>query len=290
MMLAWYYLVIISSLISVLVSIIQKRTLKIEHATQYSAASSFLLAIVALIFIPFANFNITPLQLAYTVMFGVFAAITLLLGVRVIKHAHLSATTPISNALPLFFIVVFAYAFLSEKLTAIQYFSVAGIIITTYLMLFRKKQNQPDHDYESSKYKYLLVISAMISAGGSIIGKYLLVHINVFTFMIISQIVVAACLAIFATIRYGGLGEIASTVRRYRGTFFTIVSLILILRVIYYFALTTAPISIASTLNNAVFVLVTVPIGGVVFKEDDIVRKTLMSAIITVFAYLLIQQ
>ncbi|MDE1761832.1 MAG: EamA family transporter [Candidatus Micrarchaeota archaeon] len=289
-MIAWYYLVIISSLISVLVSVIQKRTLKMEHATQYSAASSFLLAIVSLIFIPFANFNITPLQLAYTVIFGAFAAVTLLLGVRVIKHAHLSATTPVSNTLPLFFIVVFAYAFLSEKLTTIQYFSVAGIIITTYLMLFRKKPGQQDNDYESSKYKYLLVINAIVSAAGSIVGKYLLVHINVFTFMIISQIVAATCLAAFATIKYGGPKEIASTVRHYRSTFFTIVSLILILRVIYYFALKTAPISIASTLNNAIFVLVTVPIGGFFFKEDDIVRKTLMSAIITVFAYLLIQQ
>ena len=290
-MIEWYYLVIISAILSVMVSIIQKGALRVEHATQYSAASSLLVAISSLVFVPFASFNMTLPQLGLTIIFGVLSSITLLLGTKVMRHGNISSITPLSNVLPILFTIIFAYIFLAEQLTLLQGFSVIGIIVVTYFLLFRKRRNQQlRKDFDNNKYKTMLVATAFIGSVGGIIAKYLLVSINVFSFLIINQLVVALCLMIFSTVKYDGVRGIEWTIRRYRWTFVALVLLIIALRVIGYFALTVAPVNLANTLSNAVFVMLTVPIGGVLFKEGGLDRKIVLSSAILLFAYLLIAQ
>ena len=289
-MIEWYYLVIISAILSVIVSIIQKGALKVEHATQYSAASSFLVAISSLVFLPFASSVITPLQLLLTVAFGLLSATTLLLGTKVMRHGNISSVTPLSNVLPILFTIIFAYIFLAEQLTLIQGFCVIGIVAVTYFLLFRKRRNQLRKDFDSNKYKTMLVANAFVGSIGGIIAKYLLVGMNVFSFMIITQIVAALCLAAFITLKYDGVRGIEWTVKRYSWSFAAIVLLIIALRVIGYFALTVAPVNLANTLSNAVFVMLTVPIGGLIFREGGLKRKIVLSSAILLFAYILIVQ
>lgn len=289
-MIQWYYLVIISAVLGVVVSIVQKRTLRVEHATEYSSASSLLVAVASLIFIPFASSSITLFQLLFAIAFGILSATTLLLGTKVMRHGNISAVTPLSNVLPIFFTIILAYIFLSEQLTLIQGVSVLGIAMVTYLMLFKKRRNQFKRDFDNNKYKTLLVANALIGSVGGIIGKYLLVNINVFTFLIITQITAAVCLAAFVTIKYNGMEGVFNNMKRYHNAFILLVTLITALRIIGYFALTVAPVNIASTLSNAVFVMLTVPIGGILFREQGLRGKVLMSLAILAFAYLLIAQ
>ncbi|MDE1846365.1 MAG: hypothetical protein KGH53_03750 [Candidatus Micrarchaeota archaeon] len=289
-MIEWYYLIIISTILSVMVSIIQKRALKAEHATQYSAASSFLIALASLIFIPFANFAITPLQLLLNVLFGVLAAIILLMGTKIIRHSSISAIAPLSNVLPILFTVVLAYVFLAESLTLLQVVCIIGIAAITYLLLFRRIKGGLRRDFDSRKYKIMLVANALIGSIGGIIGKYLLVQINVFTFLIISQITAAICLGVYNSVKYEGRKGAIKTIEKYKFTFLALILLITTLRIIGYFALTVAPINIANTLSNAIFIMLTVPIGGILFKEGDLRRKMLLSGAILAFAYLLIVQ
>jgi len=289
-MIEWYYLIALSAILNVTVSIIQKRALKAEHATQYSLTSSFLLAIACVIFIPFANFGITLLQLLLAVLFGALASMTLLLSVKVMRHGNISSITPLANVFPIIFTVILAYIFLSEQLTLLQGLCIFGIGAVTYLLLFRRRKNPFKRDFDSNKYKTILVATALIGSIGGIVGKYLLVNINVFTFLIITQITAAACLWTFNRFKYGGAKGVVWTLRKYRFTFLVLVLLITALRILSYFALTVAPVNIASTLSNAIFVMLTVPIGGILFREGDVRRKVLMSAAIMAFAYLLIVQ
>ncbi|MDE1850241.1 MAG: EamA family transporter [Candidatus Micrarchaeota archaeon] len=289
-MIGWYYLIALSAILNAAVSIIQKRALRAEHATQYSLTSSFLLAMACVIFLPFANFDITPLQLLLAILFGALASMTLLLSVKVMRHGNISSVTPLANVFPILFTITLAYIFLAEKLTLIQVVCVLGIAAVTYLLLFRKRKNPFRRDFDSNKYKTILVATALIGSAGSIVGKYLLVNINVFTFLIITQITAATCLWIFNRFKYGGAKGVVWTLRTHWLTFIILVLLITSLRILSYFALTVAPINLAGTLSNAIFVMLTVPIGGVMFGEGDVRRKVLMSGAIMAFAYLLLAQ
>ncbi|MDE1855983.1 MAG: EamA family transporter, partial [Candidatus Micrarchaeota archaeon] len=238
----WYYLVALSAVLNATVSIIQKRALKREHATQYSLASSSLLAVASLAFLPFANLNITLLQLLLAISFGILGSVTLLIGTKVARHGNISSVTPLTNVLPVLFTAVLAYVFLSEQLSLLQGMCIIGIAAVTYVLLFRRSANPMKKDFDSGKYKSMLVANAIIGAIGGIIAKYLLVDINVFTFLIITQITVPIFLGLFNKVKYKGKKGPIETLSAYKGTFAVLIILIMALRILNYFALTVVPV------------------------------------------------
>ncbi|MDE1828421.1 MAG: EamA family transporter [Candidatus Micrarchaeota archaeon] len=290
-MIEWYYLVLISSVLMAAATILEKRTLKSEHATQYSAAFSWIIAIVSLVFLPLANISqISPLQWLLLVVGSVLTSASYLISARVFKHGSLSVATPVSSSLPLFFIVLFAYTYLSERLSLIQYGAIAGLIVATYILLFNRPKSGKKKDFESTKYKYFLVISAILTAVTTIIGRYQLLDIGVFSFLVIMQILMAFEFAIFITLKYNGIREIAQTAITYRYTLIAIVLLTIAYRLTYYnvLSLPLVSVSIASTVRNSLFVVITVFFAGSMFKEQGIKRKMLLGIIMVLLSYVLI--
>ncbi|MDE1825002.1 MAG: EamA family transporter [Candidatus Micrarchaeota archaeon] len=291
-MIGWYYLVLISSVLMGISTVAEKKMLKAEHATQYSTAFSWMIVLVSIILIPFMDLNVTAYEWILVMVTGLLGAITYLLSARIFKHGTISATSPLISALPIFFTVLFAYFFLGEHLSALQYVGIAGILLVTYLILFgRGKDGKAAKEIESNKYLYMLVAFAVVSAIGGVVGRYLLAdvyaNINVFTYMILSQLFTALFLTAFIIAKYDGVREIVRTIGKDSRPILLIVLLTVGYRLTYYFALHVAPVSIASPLRNTFMVIITVLSGGAMFKEHSIKRKLMLSIVMLLFAYLL---
>ena len=54
-MIEWYYLVLVSATLMGFSSVLEKYMLKQEHASAYSASFSIMTAVMALVFLPFAE-------------------------------------------------------------------------------------------------------------------------------------------------------------------------------------------------------------------------------------------
>ncbi|MDE1850242.1 MAG: EamA family transporter [Candidatus Micrarchaeota archaeon] len=290
-MIEWYYLVFISSVLMAAATILEKKTLKAEHATQYSAAFSWIIAIASLVFLPLVDLGqISPLQWILLLVGSMLASASYLISARVFKHGSLSVATPVSSSLPLFFIVIFAYTYLGERLSLMQYAALAGLILATYFLLFNGKNLKGKKDFDSSKYKYFLVVNAVLAAVGTIIGRYQLLNINIFSFMVIMQLLMAVEFAIFITIKYNGVREIVQTARTYKFVLLAIVLLTIAYRLTYYDVLTlpAVSVSIASNVRNSLFVIITVFFAGSMFKEQGIKRKMLLGLLMVALSYILL--
>ena len=283
----WYILIFISALLMTLATIVEKKALKAEHATQYSSAFSWLIAIASLAFLPLAAFNISGYQWFLLVLGGTLSAITYLVTARVYKHGSLSIATSLSGALPVLFVVLLAYVFLSEYLTIIQYTAIAGIIIATYIVLSRRFNSRKEFD--SAKYKYMVIANAFISAISAVIGKYQLLHINIFAYMIITQIIIAIEFAIFISVKYEGVKEIGRTIISYRFPIAATVLLTIGYRLSYFAALSqiSAPVSIATPLRSTLFTVMAVVAGGAMFRERGLWWKIALSVIMVSMALVL---
>ncbi|MGI0141971.1 MAG: EamA family transporter [Candidatus Micrarchaeales archaeon] len=288
-MIEWYWLVLASSVLMAVATIIEKYALKAEHATQFSAAFSWIIALVSLVFIPYAIFNISMFQWFLLVVGSILSAATYLITARVYKHGSISIATSVYSALPLLFIVILAYIFLGEYLSLIQYAALAGIIVATYLLLFKGGAKLRNDFDGGNKYKYMMVINAVIVAVSTIIGKYQLVNINFLAYLIITQIFMAIEFAIFISVKYNGVKEIVQTTKTYKYPLITIVLLTIGYRLTYYFALSspTLPVSIAAPLRNTLFTIMTVLVGGMMFKEKGMVWKVGMSVVMVALALIL---
>ncbi|MDE1865806.1 MAG: DMT family transporter [Candidatus Micrarchaeota archaeon] len=283
-MLAWYYFALISSVLTGLATILEKRTLKVEYASAYSASFSVLIALISLLFIPFLNLHISTLNWILIYIVSLLGTITYLLTAKVFRHGSISVTSPLNATLPIMFIVIFAFLFLGESISVIQYVGIAVTLIATYLLFERTGKK----DFERSKYKYLVVISAAISGVSAIMFKYLLFSTTPITYMVVSQIFMAANMAVYMSFRYGGAREILANTKVYKKELLAIVILTIGYRISYYVAVAAAPISLASPLRNTIFVVMTALSGPILFREDRLLDKLLFSALLLVGAYLII--
>lgn len=288
-MIEWYYLILISSALMGLENIISKVSLRQEYATEFSAALSLLVAIISLVFIPFANFNLTTAQLVYIVIFSVLNAYIFLLSARVFRHEEISVASPAFSSLPTLFTVVLAFFFLSEHLTVGQYISIIGMILAAYMLLFRPTKSK-DGKVTSSvkkKYAYMIILYSLLSAVGFIFNKYVLYSVDPYAFLVLSGIFMSAFFFVFISVKYTGVSEIVNAVKKYKVPLGINAFLTVGYRLTFYIALVTAPISVAQPLRNVFYLIITVLAGGMIFSEKGLKKKLALSALMVFFAYLL---
>jgi len=281
-MIAWYYLALLSSLFMGLSTLVEKKALKTEHPSAFSASFTTLIAIVSLVFIPLANFNIAWSTVAIIYVLSVISTTTYVLTAKVYKHSSVSLSTPILSSLPMFFVVLLAFAFLGEKLTIVQYISIAILIFATYFIISEK-------DQPPKKYIIMLVLISFLSGIGFTVSKYLLGGIvNAFTFLILSEIFIAANMLVYMTVKFGGVKEILSNTRANKLPIISIVTLAILYRLTFYFSLYTAQVSLAMPLRNTVNILIIVIAGGIIFKEGSIIKKLVLAIIMVICASVLL--
>jgi uncharacterized membrane protein len=287
-MVEWYYLVLISSMLNGLATLVEKNALKREYATAFSATVAPFVALISLIFLPLADFSISIWQLAVIVAWSAVNAYSYLLAARAFRHSEISASSAAFSSLPTLIVVILAFLLLSEQLAAVQYIGIAGMIFATYMLFFRApKRTDGKQDFESPKYKYLVLFAVVVSGVASVFNKYAISGINPYTFFILSSIFMALFFAIFISIRYKGLREVAQTAGSYRLPITLASVLTSGYRLAYYLALVMVPVALAQPLGNTFYVIITVAIGGLIFKEGGIMRKLAISVFLIFFAYLL---
>jgi len=284
----WYILILLSSVLMGAETVIAKNTLRKEHATEFSAALTSLVALFSLIFIPFADFDITAMQLVFIIALSALGAYTYLLSARIFRHGELSVASPAFSSLPMLFVVVFSFLFLSERLKEVQYISIIGMVIATYFLFFntsKRKNKKPAFD--GVKYEYMMLVFVVLSAVGTVASKYVLEGVNPYTFLILTNIFMSIFFMIVITIRYRGISEIVHAVKKYRIPLFSNTLLTLGYRVTYFVVLAVAPVSLVQPFRNVIFVIITVVFGCCVFKEDGLWKKLALSVVMIFFAYLL---
>ena len=287
-MLAWYYFVLISSVLMGVSTIIEKNTLKNEHAAAYSAAFTIIILPLSLIFLPFANFHITLYEVAVIYIVSLISTSTYILSARAYRHGDISITSPLLSSVPVMFTVLFAFLFIGERLSVIQYASIVVLIVSSYFMVFDTGKDVRG-GYNKGKYTAIILFDSMLMASGTVIMKYLFdLNVNIFTYLILVEYFIAFNMVLLMLFRYDGLREIASNIKRYKAPILAIAVLTTLYRVTYYLAAAPAAIGLVYTLRNSVYVLITVAIGGILFSEKKLASKTLLSAIIIIAAYVLV--
>ncbi len=286
-MIEWYYLVLISAALMGFSSVLEKYMLKDEHASAYSASFSIIIALMALVFVPFADFNISLYAVALVFLISVVSTVSYILTARVYKHGNISVSSPILSSLPQLLIVVFAFMFLSERLSFVQYMSIAVMIIAAYLLLF-KANSRKRAAFDKKKYVYELVVVIALMAIGGVLLKYLLFYITPYTYIVLVEAFMALDMTVYMQLRYGGVKEIAHNMRIYRKPLLAIAVITMTYRITYYVAVSTTYVSLASPLRNTLSVVVTVLLGGMLFKEGNIARKLALAAVMLTAVYFLI--
>ena len=281
-----YILILLSGILIGISALIEKATLRKEHSVAYATSVALIAALISLIFIPFANFNISIIDILLLYIVSLLSTTTAILAAKVYKHGNISVVSPVLSAIPQFIIIVLALVFLNEELSPIKYISIAVIIIATYLLI--SNRNKQSKSFDKKYYVYVLVILTLLMAIGATILKYLLFSIQPITYLLFLSIFTAINGIAYMQIKFGGLREILKNSIEYKYPIIAIALITVTYRILYYVALSNTFVSIAYPLRNTLNILITVIIGGLFFGEKNIKKKLLLSIILLVAVYTLI--
>lgn len=289
----WFFIALTSAFLSAFAAITQKKVLFNLGALEFS----FLLSLVNLLFsIPFFffidyatinTFNLLILFIKSIIGVGAFFCVMLSL-----KNLE------ISNALPLLaltpgFVAIFAFILLGESLKMIEVLGLLFLIAGTFILESKnfKELFFPFSIFLKSKYHRFIILALLLFTASSILDKLLLIKLN------LSPISLTAFQHIYFAILFSILyiffrsKEVAAPVSMKKNNLGWI-ALISILTIGYRYtqivAVSLASVALVLAIKRTSVFWATV-IGGKLFNDKDLLKRSLAAILIVIGAILILR-
>jgi drug/metabolite transporter (DMT)-like permease len=279
----WLWYALATAIGIAIVTLLEKRILNKEHATEFVVT----LSIVNLIFsiplflhIPYQSLTAIPLLLLLGT--GVLSVCTQILNARSLRHMDVSATSPLYATTPAM-TAVLAFLFLGEALSLYQILGIVILFAGTYLL--EKTVRTPSAEPQVRtpiKYVYFIFLSIFLYGICALIDRYILTHYYAITpqaLLAFAHLFLAIGLCTYFFIRYDGW----TGIRRSTKTYGLSILLISAITVLYRFAelksiqLASVGIVVAIVKSSSLFSTI---LGGKLFKEKHIGIKALACIVI----------
>ncbi len=290
----WFAVAFISALLSAFAAITQKKVLFNLGALEFS----FLLSIVNLVFsIPFFFFidyntiNILNLSILFVKsIIGVAAFLCVMIALKNLE---------ISNALPLLaltpgFVAVFAFLLLGESLKTIEVIGLIFLIAGTFILESKnlKEFVLPQNLLIKLKYHRFIILALFLFTASSILDKLLLIKLN------LSPISLTAFQHIYFAVIFSTIyiifrkKEEVSHVNVQKNNLGWI-ALISVLTIGYRYtqivAVSLASVALVLAIKRTSVFWATV-IGGKLFNDKDLLKRSIAAILILVGAILILRE
>lgn len=296
----WFIYALISAGFVGFKTILQKAELKKEHSLDYVVAFSLVAMLIALFLWPWVNFaSLDSITLSYIYAASFFGSIAIWFGAKALRHLDISFISP-QAVISTLFALLFAYLFLGEILTINQWLGV-GILIFGGAMLLYSSMGSSHFfafpavlkvgDLFNKKniifYELLLLLAMLCMGLSTIFDKIVLERIDIATFIFVLGIFLFINHLIIYVIVVGKISKIPANVDKL-GWLIVIIALLTVLsRLTYAQALSMADVSLVIPLKKS-SILVSTILGGKVFKEKNLVQRTIIALLMLGGVWLLI--
>lgn len=289
----WFAIALLSAFLSAFAAITQKKVLFNLGALEFS----FLLSLVNLLFsIPFFFFidygtinssNLTILFIKSVIGVGAFFCVMVSL-----KNLE------ISNALPLLaltpgFIAVFAFFLLGESLKSTEAIGLLLLISGTFILEKKNTSNfiLPFSVFIKSKYHRIIILALLLFTASSILDKFLLVKMNLSPISLTAfQHIYFAFL--FSTVFFLFRKKVKPIKSVLNKNNLLLIVLISILTIGYRFtqilAVGMASVALVLAIKRTSVFWATV-IGGKIFSDKDLLKRSLAAILIVAGAILILR-
>lgn len=290
----WFAVALISAFLSAFAAITQKKVLFKLGALEFS----FLLSIVNLVFsIPFFFFidysTINTLNLS--ILFG-----KSIIGVAAFYCVMISLKNlEISNALPLLaltpgFVAVFAFIFLGETLKSIEVLGLVFLITGTFILESKNLKNifTSFADIAKSGYHRFVFLALLLFTASSILDKLLLIKLNLSPISLTAfQHIYFAVLFSLIYLFFKHKEEVTPiSIKKDNLGWIALISILTIgYRYTQIVAVSLASVALVLAIKRTSVFWATV-IGGKIFNDKDLVKRSIAAVLIIIGAILILRE
>ncbi|MCF8240744.1 MAG: EamA family transporter [Melioribacteraceae bacterium] len=288
----WFLLAFISALLSAVAAVSQKKILFNLEALEFSFLLSILNALFALPFfllIDFSSVTSTALLLLYfKTILGALAFLNVMLA---IKNLEISGALPLMVLTP-GLVAFFAFILLGEALEGSEIFGMLLLLLGTYVLEIHHKKDilQPFKIFYQSKNHHYIIYALLFFTATSILDKALLrdFQLTPYAFMGFQQVFIAINFSIIILIKRKDIRAIFGKISRANWLWIILVALLTVgYRYTQIEAIKIAPVALVLSVKR-ISVFFAIIIGGKLFKERYLLRKSIATIILLSGAILLI--
>ena len=278
----WLVFALISAVFAAAALLIEKKILAREHAMEFSAALAFfnlMLSIPFLLFIDYSKIQLTPLVYIFLIM--ILVATAFLLVAKSIRHLEVSTVAPFLALAPAI-TTILAFIYLDERLGSIQVWGIALIIFGAYVLELHKGHGflEPLRIAAKSKYLHFVFLGVILYGVAAFFDRAVLSRYDFqpIAYMAFAHIFLAFHFFVMMSLFHDGLVGLRKGLRK----FGWILLPISIFTVAYRLALfeglkiENAGLVVSVQKMSALFAVI---IGGELFREKNILRKSVASLI-----------
>jgi len=289
----WFIIALLSSFLSAFAAITQKKVLFNLNPVQFSfylSIANLVLSIPFFFFIDYNAINISNLSVLFIKsLIGVVAFLCVMTALKNMQ---------ISNALPLLaltpgFVAVVAFLFLGEELKFYEVLGLISLVAGTYILESKnlKEILFPFNVFLKSKYHQYILAALLLFTASSVMDKLLLVKMNLTPFSLTAfQHVYFALL--FLIIYFLFKGKLENRNPEINKTDVLWIILISVLTIGYRYtqivAVSLASVALTLAVKRTSVLWATV-IGGKIFKDSNLLKKTIAVLFILLGAILILR-
>jgi uncharacterized membrane protein len=290
----WFYIALISAVLSAASAISQKKVLFSLSALEFSFLVSLFNIIFSIpFFFAFDMGSISPESMALLFIKSVLGAFAFYNVMLALKNLDISGALPLLVLTP-GFVALFAFLFGLEKLSILQLSGMFLLLAGTYLLEMKPKQavTEPFKIFTKSANYHYIGFALLLFTASSILDKVLLGKYKMppNAFMAFQQvfygIVISAVYLFSSKTKHNPLTSFDKKI------WFWII-LIAVLTVGYRYtqikAIKIAPVSLVISVKR-ISVFIAVVIGGRLFNEQNLFRKALATAIMVAGAIMIMEE
>ena len=288
-MIEWYIFALVSAIFSATAAILEKKILFKDNIIGFTTLLAIFNLILAIPFLFFIESKITSIGLLILFFKSFLGAVAFLCIMYGIKNLEVSSALPLLVLTP-GLVAFFAFIFLGEALTFYEIFGIFFLIIGIYVLQLNKNQKLLDPFkslFKSRAYIYL-ILALILFTTTSILDKTLLKQFNmpINGFMFFQHLFFAIIFILFII-----LSKKTKEIKYSLKFSWKLILILSIVTIIYRYgelqAVKTTAVALAISIKR-ISVFFAVVIGGKIFREKNLFRKTIATIIMTLGAILII--
>lgn len=289
----WYWLALISAMLSAFAAIMQKKVLGSISAIRFTVIVSIFIALFSTLLI--GKLDLSSAGTATILILfskSIINATAFLCIMYALKHLEISRALPLLASSPML-VAILAFIFLGESLSLFEICGMLLIVFGTYILELKKneKLSDPFRVFIDSKYHRIILLALLLMSVSAVIDKLLLGKFKLppVTFLILQNYFFLIIFFIYWVIYKIRNKE----VKLFSGIQKNAVIIIIIIAIVTIGYRWTqiestklAPVGLVISLKR-LSVLFAVIIGAKLFKEENYLRKVIATALIVAGALMI---
>lgn len=285
----WFWLAILSALLSAAAAILQKKALQDLKALDFTLLLSAFAAILSIPLFAITEFsNLNTLSFIFLFIKSVLNGLAFLCIMTALKNLDLGRTLPLLASSPMI-IAILAYIFLGEDLILIEVAGMMLIVTGTYILELKKNESllYPFIIFKRSGFHKIIIAALLLMSVSSVMDKFILVKFKLPPVLFVAVqnyifFVLFFMIFMFKIVRSGKEFSF-SLFTKNKSTLLFVILVISILTIGYRLAqieaVKLAPVGIVISLKR-LSVFFAVLIGAKIFKEESYFKKIIVTIMI----------